>query len=183
MYDKLLQRACLHTPTMSIHHLYVSNYHLELLKRACTKPVVEIIGGTQGLDPSRYRSRDVNFRYIRSRLGIMDTPEFCRRNCLTDATPPTSNFKLLPRCQWLYGNHYLSMDNGEPLLSYEGLAAAFAKAKAEKEREEAQGLRGSTQNAEADNKQGEVRFKASHGLLMAFFGWLLYEIPSPIIKA
>ncbi|KAF2205418.1 hypothetical protein GQ43DRAFT_407499 [Delitschia confertaspora ATCC 74209] len=65
------------------------------------------------------------------------------------------------------------MDNGEPLPSYEGLAAAFAKAKAEKEREEAQGLRGSTQNAEKDNKQGEVRFKAAHGLLVAFFTWIL----------
>jgi phosphatidylinositol glycan class O len=65
------------------------------------------------------------------------------------------------------------MDNGEPLPSYEGLAAAFAKAKAEKERQEAAGLRGTTQNADADNKQGEVRFKAAHGLLIAFFTWLL----------
>lgn len=66
------------------------------------------------------------------------------------------------------------MDNGDPLPSYEGLAAAFAKAKAEKEKQEAQGLRGTTQNADADNKQGEVRFKAAHGLLVAFFAWLLY---------
>ncbi|KAF2471372.1 uncharacterized protein BDR25DRAFT_333993 [Lindgomyces ingoldianus] len=65
------------------------------------------------------------------------------------------------------------MDNGEPLPSYEGLAAAFAKAKAEKEREEAQGLKGRTGDAAAANKQGEVHFKAAHGLVVAFFTWIL----------
>ena len=65
------------------------------------------------------------------------------------------------------------MDDGESLPSYEGLAAAFAKAKAEKEKEEAQGLRSRTADAKASNKQGELRFKASHGLLVAFFSWIL----------
>lgn len=64
------------------------------------------------------------------------------------------------------------MDDGESLPSYEGLAAAFAKAKAEKEKEEAQGLRSRTADAKASNKQGELRFKASHGLLIAFFSWI-----------
>ena len=67
------------------------------------------------------------------------------------------------------------MDNGEPLPSYEGLAAAFAKAKAEKEREEAQGLKGWSEDTAAANKQGELRFKASHGLIVAFFCWILYN--------
>jgi len=65
------------------------------------------------------------------------------------------------------------MDDGKSLPSYEGLAAAFAKAKAEKEKEEAQGLRSRTADAKASNKQGEFRFKASHGLLIAFFSWIL----------
>ncbi|KAF2180209.1 hypothetical protein K469DRAFT_673000 [Zopfia rhizophila CBS 207.26] len=65
------------------------------------------------------------------------------------------------------------MDNGEPSPSFEGLAAAFAKAKAEKEREEAQGLRARTGDAAIANKQGELRFKTSHGLLVAFFTWIL----------
>ncbi|KAF2811914.1 uncharacterized protein BDZ99DRAFT_282865 [Mytilinidion resinicola] len=61
----------------------------------------------------------------------------------------------------------------DPLPSYEGLAAAFAKAKAEKEKEEAAGLRDRTDDAKAANNQGEVRFKAAHGLLLAFFSWIL----------
>ncbi|OCL07193.1 hypothetical protein AOQ84DRAFT_342216 [Glonium stellatum] len=65
------------------------------------------------------------------------------------------------------------MDDGESLPTYEGLAAAFAKAKAEREKEEAQGLRSRTVDAKASNKQGELHFKASHGLLIAFFSWIL----------
>jgi hypothetical protein len=119
-------------------------------------------------------------RPIRAQIGSVYVPEFCRRNRLTCATLHKANFiftrSYIPNADVLTVIT-LSMDNGEPLPSYEGLAAAFAKAKAEKEREEAQGLRGSTQNAEADNKQGEVRFKAAHGLLIAFFTWLLYIFP------
>lgn len=66
------------------------------------------------------------------------------------------------------------MDNGEPLPSYEGLAAAFAKAKAEKEKQEAQGLKTTATDAAAANKQGEVHFKAAHGIIVAFFSWILY---------
>ncbi|KAF1997247.1 hypothetical protein P154DRAFT_471438 [Amniculicola lignicola CBS 123094] len=65
------------------------------------------------------------------------------------------------------------MDDGEPLPSYEGIAAAFAKAKAKKEQEEASGLRARTGDAAAANKQGEVHFKASHNILVAFFTWIL----------
>lgn len=65
------------------------------------------------------------------------------------------------------------MDDGDPLETYEGIAAAFAKAKAEREREEAQGLKGRTADSKAANKQGEVRFKATHGLVIAFFTWIL----------
>lgn len=66
-----------------------------------------------------------------------------------------------------------AMDNGEPLPAYEGLAAAFAKAKAEKEREEASGLRATTRDAEEASKQGEVHFKAAHGIIVAFFTLIL----------
>lgn len=70
------------------------------------------------------------------------------------------------------------MENGEPLPSYEGLAATFAKAKADKEREEAQGLRPTTRDAAVAQKQGEVHFKAAHGIVIAFFTWILYSLPS-----
>ena len=69
------------------------------------------------------------------------------------------------------------MDNGEPLPSYEGIAAAFAKAKAEKEKQESQGLKPTTRDAAKANKQGEVHFKAAHGILVAFFTWILYDWP------
>jgi phosphatidylinositol glycan class O len=65
------------------------------------------------------------------------------------------------------------MDNGEPLPSFEGIAAEFAKAKAEKEKQEAQGLRPDVVDAKKANKQGEVHFKAAHGILVAFFTWIL----------
>lgn len=69
------------------------------------------------------------------------------------------------------------MDNGEPLPSYEGIAAAFAKAKAEKEKQESQGLKPTTVDATKANKQGEVRFKAAHGIVVAFFTFILYYFP------
>jgi len=69
------------------------------------------------------------------------------------------------------------MDNGEPLPSYEGIAAEFAKAKAEKEKQESQGLKPTTVDAAKANKQGEVHFKAAHGILVAFFTWILYNCP------
>ncbi|KAF2640899.1 hypothetical protein P280DRAFT_427268 [Massarina eburnea CBS 473.64] len=65
------------------------------------------------------------------------------------------------------------MDNGEPLPSFEGIAAAFAKAKAEKEKQEAQGLKPTTGDAAKANKAGEVHFKAAHGIIIAFFTWIL----------
>lgn len=67
------------------------------------------------------------------------------------------------------------MDNGEPLPSFEGLAAAFAKAKAEKEKQEAQGLKPTTGDAAKANKQGEVHFKAAHGIVVAFLSLVLYD--------
>jgi GPI ethanolamine phosphate transferase 3 subunit O len=69
------------------------------------------------------------------------------------------------------------MDDGDPLPSFEGLAAAFAKAKAQKEREEASGLRPRTGNAAAANKRGEVHFKALHLIVIAFFAFILYLSP------
>ena len=66
------------------------------------------------------------------------------------------------------------MDNGEPVPAYEGLAAAFAKAKQERERDEAAGL--SSSAGDAANKQGEVHFKATHGILTAFFALILYSL-------
>ena len=65
-------------------------------------------------------------------------------------------------------------DNGDPLPSYEGIAAAFAKAKAEKERQESQGLKPTTADAAKASKAGEVHFKAAHGIIVAFFTWILY---------
>lgn len=67
------------------------------------------------------------------------------------------------------------MDNGESAPAYEGLAAAFAKAKQERERDEAAGLRGTAGDAAEANKQGEVHFKAAHGILTAFFALILYS--------
>lgn len=69
------------------------------------------------------------------------------------------------------------MDNGEPLPSYEGLAAAFAKAKAEKERQESQSLRPTTGDAAIANKQGELHFKAAHNIIVGFFTLILYDVP------
>lgn len=68
------------------------------------------------------------------------------------------------------------MENGEPLPAYEGLAASFAKAKAEREKEEAQGLKPTSGGAAEANKQGEVHFKAAHGILTAFFTLILYSL-------
>jgi len=62
------------------------------------------------------------------------------------------------------------MSKGEP-TEYEGIAAQFAAARAQKEKEEAQGLRKS--NDPAVNKQEEVRFKAAHGIVLGFFGWIV----------
>lgn len=64
------------------------------------------------------------------------------------------------------------MDDGAP-SEFEGIAAAFAKAKQQREQEEAQGLRGTSDDAKAVNKTRELQFKASHGLLIAFFSWVL----------
>jgi phosphatidylinositol glycan class O len=69
------------------------------------------------------------------------------------------------------------MDNGEPLPSYEGGASAFAKAKADKERDEAQRPRSTTKDAAVAHKAAEVHFKAAHGLIIAFFTWILYVLP------
>ncbi|PVH98746.1 hypothetical protein DM02DRAFT_565880 [Periconia macrospinosa] len=67
----------------------------------------------------------------------------------------------------------VQMDNGEPEPSYEGIAAAFAKAKAEKEKQEAQGLKPTSVDAGKASRAGEVHFKAAHGIVIAFFTWIL----------
>ncbi|KAF2840419.1 hypothetical protein M501DRAFT_1010528 [Patellaria atrata CBS 101060] len=61
------------------------------------------------------------------------------------------------------------MGNGVHKSEFKSIAAAFAKAKAEKEKEDAQALRGAAQDARASDKEWEVRFKATHGLIVAFF--------------
>lgn len=63
------------------------------------------------------------------------------------------------------------MSNGEPSSEYAGIAAEFAKAKARREREESRGLRDPSGDGE-DNRRG-IRFKAIHGLLIAFLAWIL----------
>ena len=63
------------------------------------------------------------------------------------------------------------MSNGEPNSEYAGIAAEFAKAKARREEEEARGLL--DPSAADENKRREIQFKAIHGLLIAFFIWIL----------
>ncbi|KAF2097511.1 hypothetical protein NA57DRAFT_41610 [Rhizodiscina lignyota] len=65
------------------------------------------------------------------------------------------------------------MDDGVQ-TEYTGIAAEFAKARAERDKEEAKGLRDSSVNAKAFNKQKEIEFSASHALLIAFFCLLLF---------
>lgn len=67
------------------------------------------------------------------------------------------------------------MDNGGPAPSYEGIAASFAKAKAEQEDQESHGLRSTTSDAAAIKKQSEIQFKAAHGLLVAFLSLIVYD--------
>ncbi|KAI9677660.1 MAG: mannose-ethanolamine phosphotransferase gpi13 [Caeruleum heppii] len=57
--------------------------------------------------------------------------------------------------------------------SYEGIAAQFAAAKAQKEREEASvRVRGSRASTD-DNSQKELHFKASHGILVSLLIWII----------
>lgn len=63
------------------------------------------------------------------------------------------------------------MSDGEPKSEYAGIAAEFARAKAKREEEQAQGLL--DPSAKDENKRKEIRFKALHGLLIAFLVWLL----------
>ena len=65
------------------------------------------------------------------------------------------------------------MDDGANQTEYTGIAAQFAKAKAEREKQEAKGLKDSSHNAKAFNKQKEIEFSAKHGLLIVFFCLLL----------
>lgn len=51
----------------------------------------------------------------------------------------------------------------------EGIAAQLAAAKAQQERDEAQGLRPNSPEAKIANKRRELQFKSSHSLLVAFF--------------
>ncbi|CAI6329669.1 unnamed protein product [Periconia digitata] len=66
------------------------------------------------------------------------------------------------------------MDHGEPQPSFKGISAAYAKAKVEKEKQEAQALKSTSADAgEEANRAGEVHFKAAHGIVIAFFTWIL----------
>lgn len=69
--------------------------------------------------------------------------------------------------------------NSDTSSEFEGVAAQFAKAKAAKENEEAQGLKGNTREDKATNKQRELQSKVSHGLLVGFLALILYEWRSP----
>ncbi|KAF1990054.1 hypothetical protein K402DRAFT_325370 [Aulographum hederae CBS 113979] len=64
------------------------------------------------------------------------------------------------------------MEDGDTQTEYSGIAAEFARAKAVREKEEAQGLRASGRDAKASSKRKEVEFAAAHGLLVAFFMWI-----------
>ncbi|KAF2084726.1 hypothetical protein K490DRAFT_48383 [Saccharata proteae CBS 121410] len=61
------------------------------------------------------------------------------------------------------------MEDGEPKTEFQGIAQQFAVAKEKKRKEEAQGLRSNGKDDELANKQGELKFKSSHSLLIAFF--------------
>jgi phosphatidylinositol glycan class O len=66
------------------------------------------------------------------------------------------------------------MDNGGSAPAYKGISASSAKAKAEKEHQEAPGLNPTTNDAAVAKKQSEIQFKAAHGLLVAFLSLILY---------
>lgn len=59
------------------------------------------------------------------------------------------------------------MDNGESASPSDDLTSSFVKAKAQQERQ-SQATRPPTSDATAVKKQGEIQFKAAHGLLVAF---------------
>jgi len=63
------------------------------------------------------------------------------------------------------------MSDGEPQSEYAGIAAEFAKAKAKRQEEEAKGFL--DRSSRDENKRREIQFKAIHGLLIAFFVWIL----------
>ena len=68
------------------------------------------------------------------------------------------------------------MENGEMFTSIEDIQVE-AKARAEKQRaEEAQlgGPKPTVTDVATAKKAGEVHFKAQHGLLVAFFSFILY---------
>jgi phosphatidylinositol glycan class O len=68
------------------------------------------------------------------------------------------------------------MENGEIFTSIEDIAAE-AKAKAEKQRSEQAQLGGpkpTVADVNTAKKAGEVHFKAQHGIVVAFFSFILY---------
>lgn len=70
------------------------------------------------------------------------------------------------------------MENGEIFTSLEEITAE-AKAKAEKQRaEEAQlgGPKPTVTDVKTAKKAGEVHFKAQHGIVVAFFTFILYVL-------
>lgn len=67
------------------------------------------------------------------------------------------------------------MSEDGPQSEYTGIAAAFAKAKAE---QEAKGLRPRNEDSKAYNKQQERQFKRSLVRLIGFLSLILYELTS-----
>lgn len=65
------------------------------------------------------------------------------------------------------------MENGAPETEYTGIAAEFARAKAERDKLEAKGLRDTSVNAKEFNKKKEIVFGARHALLVVLFLWFL----------
>lgn len=103
--------------------------------------------------------------------------QWARRNRPFAVRPSAGLFRpplprhLHPTVQCPRGSRPIStpMEEGKPKTEFEGIAAQLAAAKAKQERDEAQGLRSSSTAAKVANKRGELHFKSSHSLLIAFF--------------
>lgn len=66
------------------------------------------------------------------------------------------------------------MDEDDPPSEYAGIAAQFGEAEPLKRREDASEHQEKVESPKKINKRKELQFKASHGLLLVFFTWLLW---------
>lgn len=65
------------------------------------------------------------------------------------------------------------MDEDDPTSEYASIAAQYSEAKALKRRNDALQQQAKVDSVEEFNQRKELEFKASHGLLLVFFAWIL----------